>query len=137
MKKIKLLIFIFLLDLSFSTYSQNIIPHEASLQNSADIESFVPLEGVSVKSIYTDTLLFFLVDSEADVTGSYHNHSNEQVMLIHSGKVHAVVGEEEYELVAGDVLVIPSYVPHQFTTLEESTYTEVHGPGFNNAPKWE
>lgn len=137
MKNLKLLAFAFLLILTPTAYSQNIIPHEATLQNTADIESFVPLEGVSVKSIYTDSLLFFLVESEADVTGTHHNHAHEQVMFIHSGKLLASVGDEEYELVAGDVLVIPSYIPHQFTALEKSTYTEVHGPGFNNTPKWE
>ncbi len=137
MKRIKLLALVLLLNLPLAAYSQSLQPHEAKLYSRADIESFVPLDGVSVKSIYTDTLLFFLVESEAGVTGNYHNHANEQVMFIHSGKVHATVGDEEYDLVAGDVLVIPSYVPHQFTALEESTYTEVHGPGFNNGPKWE
>ena len=58
-------------------------------------------------------------------------------MLFHSGRVRALVGDREYEVDEGDVLIIPAWIPHQMVTIEDSSWTEVHGPGINNSRAWE
>ena len=117
--------------------AQNINPPKEILLNTADLDVRVPYDGVHVKTVYTDTTLLFFISIDAGSSSAHHNHADEQTMLIHSGRVRARVGNKQYELGAGDVLMVPSYVPHQFVAIEDSTWTEVHGPGFNNSRKWE
>lgn len=117
--------------------AQSINPPEEILVNTADLSVRVPYDGVHVKTVYTDTTLLFFISIDAGSSSAHHNHPDEQTMLFHSGRVRATVDDEQYEVGAGDVLIVPAYVPHQFVALEDSTWTEVHGPGFNNTRKWE
>lgn len=105
--------------------------------NTADLGTRNPFPGIVSRSVMTDTTWIVFIEIEAGSSSAHHNHPDEQTMLVHSGRVRAVVEDREYELVAGDVLIIPAYVPHQMHSIEDSTWTEVHGPGFNNARKWE
>jgi len=105
--------------------------------NTANLNVRVPFEGVHVKTVYTDTTLLFFIEIDAGSSSAHHNHPDEQTMLFHSGRVRAIVEDKEYDMGAGDVLIIPAYVTHQFIAVEDSSWTEVHGPGFNNTRKWE
>ena len=116
--------------------AQNVVPPKERLLNRADIEAANPFEGVYSKRLYTDTVWITMVTVEAGGASVAHNHPDEQTMLFHTGRVRAFVGENEYEVGPGDILVIPSYIPHHVEAIEDSTWTEVHGPGFNNSAKW-
>jgi len=117
--------------------AQSISPPEEILINTADLGVRVPYDGVHVKTVYTDTTLLFFITIEAGSSSAHHNHPAEQTMILHSGRVRATVEDREYVMEPGDVLILPSYVPHQMVAIEDSTWTEVHGPGFNNARKFE
>ena len=123
--------------LSLLASAQSINPPKEILLHLADLQVFNPYDGIYSKAVYTDTTALFFIDIEAGSRSAHHNHPDEQTMLIHSGRVRAIVGDREYEVVEGDVLFIPGYVPHQMVAIEDSSWTEVHGPGFNNARKWE
>ncbi len=123
--------------LSLGATAQSVSPPQERLLNKADIEAAIPFEGVYSKRLYTDTVYITMVTMEAGKSSRLHNHPDEQTMLFHTGSARAYVGENEYVVGPDDILIIPAYVPHYIEAIEDSTWTEVHGPGFNNGPRWE
>lgn len=122
---------------SLGVAAQSVSPPKERLLNRADIEAANPYEGIYSKRVYTDTVWITMVTIEAGRASGEHNHPDEQTMLFHTGRVRAFVGENEYVVGPDDILIIPSYVPHHFEAIEDATWTEVHGPGFNNSARWE
>ena len=122
---------------SLGVAAQSVSPPKERLLNRADIEAANPYEGIYSKRVYTDTVWITMVTIEAGKASGEHNHPDEQTMLFHTGRVRAFVGENEYVVGPNDILIIPSYVPHHFEAIEDATWTEVHGPGFNNSARWE
>ncbi len=60
----------------------------------------------------------------------WHSHDNEQITYILQGALHFWLGEEGEERVlrAGEVLVIPSGVPHRAEALEDTLDVDVFSP---------
>ena len=125
------------ISLSLGAAAQSVSPPKERLLNRADIEAANPFEGVYSKRLYTDTVYITMVTMEAGGASGEHNHPDEQTMLFHTGRARAFVGENEYVVGPDDILIIPAYIPHHIEAIEDSTWTEVHGPGFNNGPRWE
>jgi quercetin dioxygenase-like cupin family protein len=60
-----------------------------------------------------------------------HSHENEQLTYILEGALHFWIGEDQKEEVivrAGEVLLIPSNVPHQALALEDTLDVDVFSP---------
>lgn len=60
-----------------------------------------------------------------------HSHENEQITYILEGALHFKIGEdgaEEVVVRAGEVLVIPSNVPHQAEALEDTLDVDIFSP---------
>ncbi len=60
-----------------------------------------------------------------------HSHVNEQITYIISGALHFKIGEdgaEEIVVAAGEVLHIPSNVPHEALALEDTLDVDVFNP---------
>jgi quercetin dioxygenase-like cupin family protein len=60
-----------------------------------------------------------------------HSHENEQLTYILEGALKFLIGEdgaEEITVRAGEVLLIPSNVPHQAEALEETLDVDVFSP---------
>jgi quercetin dioxygenase-like cupin family protein len=60
-----------------------------------------------------------------------HHHENEQLSYILEGRVLFKLGEggeKEQLLLAGDVIAIPSNLPHSATALEDSLSLDVFSP---------
>ena len=60
-----------------------------------------------------------------------HSHENEQLTYILEGALHFWLGEDESEEVvvhAGEVLVIPSNLPHKALALEDTLDVDVFSP---------
>jgi quercetin dioxygenase-like cupin family protein len=60
-----------------------------------------------------------------------HSHHNEQLTYILSGALHFHLGErgeEELTVRAGEVLVIPSNLPHSALALEDTLDVDVFSP---------
>ncbi len=61
----------------------------------------------------------------------YHSHENEQITYLLEGALHFWLGEKgERELTvrAGEVLVIPSYLPHRALAMEDTLDVDVFNP---------
>jgi quercetin dioxygenase-like cupin family protein len=60
-----------------------------------------------------------------------HHHENEQITYILSGALHFWLGEDEAEEVvvrAGEVLTIPSHLPHKALALEDTVDVDIFCP---------
>ena len=60
-----------------------------------------------------------------------HSHDNEQLTYILEGALHFWLGEDEQEEVvvrAGEVLVIPSNLPHRAEALEDTLDVDIFTP---------
>jgi len=57
-----------------------------------------------------------------------HDHESEQLTYIFTGSLKFEIGGEEIVVVAGDVLCIPSRVPHQATALDDTFELDVFSP---------
>ncbi|MDQ3652360.1 MAG: cupin domain-containing protein [Acidobacteriota bacterium] len=60
-----------------------------------------------------------------------HSHDNEQLTYILEGALHFYIGEDEKEEVtvrAGEVLHIPSNVPHKAVALEDTVDVDIFSP---------
>ncbi|HYJ89993.1 MAG TPA: cupin domain-containing protein [Pyrinomonadaceae bacterium] len=59
-----------------------------------------------------------------------HSHENEQLTYILDGALRFWLGEEEEEVIvrSGEVLVIPSNVPHKAEALEDTLDVDIFSP---------
>jgi quercetin dioxygenase-like cupin family protein len=57
-----------------------------------------------------------------------HEHENEQIATVLTGRLRFVVGDEEHELAAGESIPLPSNVPHEVEALEDSVVLDVFSP---------
>jgi quercetin dioxygenase-like cupin family protein len=60
-----------------------------------------------------------------------HSHENEQITYILEGALHFWLGEQgerEVTVRAGEVLVIPSYLPHRALAIEDTLDVDVFNP---------
>lgn len=57
-----------------------------------------------------------------------HQHENEQLTYVLEGALRFTVGDEEVTVRSGEVLCIPSNVPHGAVAIEDSLDLEVFSP---------
>jgi len=63
--------------------------------------------------------------------GSYvpkHSHESEQLTYVFEGALRLVVSGQEFVVSAGEILVIPSWVEHEATALEDTVELDIFGP---------
>lgn len=59
---------------------------------------------------------------------SKHSHPHEQVVLMVTGKLRLSVGDDESVIGPGEIVVIPSDVPHEAEALEDSVAIDLFSP---------
>ena len=57
-----------------------------------------------------------------------HNHHNEQMTYILQGALKFLIGGEEMTVREGEVLHIPSWIPHQAEALEDTFEIDIFSP---------
>src|SRR6266566_7721858 len=86
---------------------------------------------LSRKLITGDRMMLAHVYLKKGVEVPRHSHENEQITYILEGALQFRLGEKgERELIvrAGEVLVIPSYLPHSAVALEDTLDVDVFNP---------
>ena len=78
-------------------------------------KEFVP--GISIRAVHLDNLTVTYVELEQDVVLPAHSHPQEQVSYIAKGVLRMTVGENTYDLGAGEFLAIPGGVEHSAVVL--------------------
>jgi quercetin dioxygenase-like cupin family protein len=57
-----------------------------------------------------------------------HSHHNEQVTYILEGALHFTIDSREITVLAGEVLCIPPYMPHEAVALEDTVDLDIFNP---------
>jgi quercetin dioxygenase-like cupin family protein len=87
--------------------------------------------GLTRRLISTDRLMIAHVYLDKGAEVPRHFHENEQISYILSGALHfwlGAEGEREVTVRAGEVLVIPSNLPHRALALEDTLDVDVFNP---------
>jgi quercetin dioxygenase-like cupin family protein len=88
-------------------------------------------DDISRKLITGDDMMLAHVYLKKDALVPQHSHHNEQLTYIISGALHFFIGanrEREQIVRAGEVLHIPSNVPHEARALEDTLDVDVFSP---------
>lgn len=89
-------------------------------------------EGIKRKWFHGEKGQMTIFDLEKGAHIPWHQHPNEQITYIMSGKVKIKTifdGKEEFVIVSGgEVIVFPENVPHEFWALEKTVDLDVHVP---------
>src|ERR1700722_12112723 len=85
-------------------------------------------ETLSRQVIHTSQATIARITLRKGAVVPMHQHINEQVTMVLSGRLQFDMGGEQFELNAGDVLVIPPDVPPRVEALEDSQATDLFTP---------
>ncbi|HVV68761.1 MAG TPA: cupin domain-containing protein [Gammaproteobacteria bacterium] len=108
--------------------TKGIIPHIfAHYQAQPTFYNFdgMPVEKLSDKIsrqyIYSGQSMLVKWIFQKGATVPLHHHVNEQVTWIIQGSVQVYSQGKEFIVKAGEVIIFPPHVPHEFLTLEDNT----------------
>ena len=102
---------------------------EMSVQSRPDNEPRMMADGRVVHRYSAATVGLVYVEWPKGSITTAHNHANELVLTVVSGKLRAMSGDIEFVMEAGDVVTIPAWVDHSYEALEDSITYEAAGPG--------
>jgi unsaturated pyranuronate lyase len=88
-------------------------------------------EDLSRRLISTERMMLAQVFLEKGCIVPKHSHENEQLTYILEGTLRFWLGEEESEVVdvgAGEVLHLPSWLPHKAEALETTLDVDIFSP---------
>lgn len=74
-------------------------------------------------------------DLEDGSVVDWHEHSNEQFGYVIAGGFKVCLGDEEYELKAGDAYYVPADVQHKFVARGATEAIDVFSPPRENLPE--
>lgn len=83
---------------------------------------------VKLRAFQGANTMLVLNEIAKDASVPAHNHPNEQITYVVSGKLQFWVEDREYILGPGDLMVVPSYVEHGAKALEETFTVESFSP---------
>jgi quercetin dioxygenase-like cupin family protein len=110
------------------------IKTEALVYRWDEIEEDHPIQLLHRKRIFGENILLAYVRLDKGCRVARHAHVSEQVAMIVSGHVRWTVGEEGTErqtvrdLKGGDVMVVPSNLPHSVDAIEDTIIIDVLSP---------
>jgi quercetin dioxygenase-like cupin family protein len=91
-----------------------------------------PLEtlgsGIARRMLNGEAMTLAEITLAAGATVPLHDHPNEQIATVLSGRLRFVVGEEEREVGTGESVLIPGGVPHRVDALEDSRVLDAFSP---------
>ena len=107
---------------------------KASVISWDDAPEDTPIALLTRRVVQGEKMLVAEVRLEKGCHVALHHHVSEQISITISGKVHWKVGEPgsddyfEKVLTGGDVMVLPSHVPHSVDALEDTFIYDVISP---------
>lgn len=90
------------------------------------VEQVMP--GITRQVIHTPSMTILRLKFDRGALAPMHSHVHEQVSMPMKGKVRFVLDGQEIRLQAGDILRIPSNVPHSAEALEDTILIDVFTP---------
>ena len=102
-----------------------------TLQRWNDIPREVVTDGISRRFIVGERMMIAHIYLDKGALVPLHSHENEQITYVLEGALLFRMGTDQTEEVvvhAGEVLVIPSNVPHSAEALEDTLDVDVFAP---------
>ena len=99
-----------------------------------DVPADHPVAHISRKMVRGDHMMVGHIEVEEGFHVEPHVHHNEQITLVLEGRLRfrvGIVGSDEYrdqEVGAGQVMVLPPFVPHGITAIEDSRVFDLFSP---------
>jgi quercetin dioxygenase-like cupin family protein len=106
------LVALFLGGFSQLVISQQVTDPEMTGLSFNDLEARRMDDGRNVRRIEASTVGLIRVEWPMGTSTTPHNHANELVLTVISGRLRAISGSREIILAAGDAVVIPAWVLH-------------------------
>lgn len=92
----------------------------------------IPLEEItpffSRRVVHTSGMTIALLQLKKGGQVALHHHENEQVSMVHTGRLLFHIAGREVELGPGQTLEIPPNVPHSVDVLEDSEVSDLFTP---------
>jgi quercetin dioxygenase-like cupin family protein len=70
-------------------------------------------------------ICFLLVEAEPGKGPALHRHPYPEILIVQAGRARAQVGDEEVDVAAGDILIVPADAPHRFVNVGDQTLRQV------------
>jgi len=86
-----------------------------------DKEAKEPVNGIKVRSAFLDNTMMTYMEFEANSKIPMHKHPHEQITMILEGKMDMMVGGVRKVVSKGDVVTIPTNIPHSAQILDSFT----------------
>ena len=94
-----------------------------------DVESVPAADGVKRRVLaYTDELMCVENIFETGAVGAIHTHPHTQLTYVVSGRYSFTVGDEHYEVSAGDTLLKKNGIIHGCTAIEGGILLDIFTP---------
>lgn len=101
---------------------------ELTKKSWSEIEPEKLSDSITRKFIHGDKVMIAELNLKKGAVVPEHKHENEQVSWILQGEMVFEIQGKEITVKAGDVLVIPSNVPHKVTAKEDSLDIDLFSP---------
>lgn len=98
------------------------------IKNWKDLETIPMFDLISRKSYSGKNITVARVDLGRGSTVPGHQHPNEQMTLVLSGRLIFTGKNEERTAVAGDIVFTPAEAYHAVTALEDSVVLDIFSP---------
>ena len=85
-------------------------------------------DGIGRRMLNGEALTLAQITLAAGAVVPEHEHPNEQIATVVSGRLRFVVGGEEREVAPGESVLIPGGVPHRVEVLEDAVVLDVFAP---------
>ena len=96
--------------------------------NLSEIPSKEIMPGYHGKLVHSESMTWVFWDVEKGAEVPEHHHINEQIMHVVSGDFEFTVDGETATYSAGDVVIIPSNVPHSGKALTTCKLMDIFNP---------
>ena len=108
------------------------LPTDAVRYRWEDMEQDHPMDHIDRRRIMGEKVMVSEVILHEGFSIASHQHENEQIGIVLSGKVTFGIGEgdgyHEITVVGGEVIHLPPNVPHSAMALEESRILDIFSP---------
>ena len=119
---------------SMAIYAQQgrmaqIVPPKATVHRVGDIPVRVVNDLIQAQGVRSQTVLLSQTRLQEGAMSPHHNHPEEELLVVISGRLRAMTSDGDVIMEPGDVFVIESYAEHQVEALEDTFMVEAFGPG--------
>ena len=100
-----------------------------SVTCSAAVKPTFPEPGLTRRmGSYNEKLCLVEHRMAKDWVGGRHSHPHDQVVYVVSGRLKIILGDESFEVGAGDSFVVKGGIEHQASAMEESLVIDIFNP---------